>query len=193
VTSICLRLAQGEPLAQICREDGMPCLVTVWNWQKADPSVSERIARAREAGFDQIAQDALDIADDGSRDYKPSEDGRELPDHDHIQRSKLRVETRLKLLAKWDPKRYGERIAQELTGKDGGPIKTEDVGTPEGKLHPPGRRNSRYRSSWLIGVMMADSYWRTVRDETSTLGMALARSLTPTLAPIPQRQQSRYG
>lgn len=127
VTSICLRLAQGEPLAQICREDGMPCLVTVWNWQKADPSVSERIARAREAGFDQIAQDALDIADDGSRDYKPSEDGRELPDHDHIQRSKLRVETRLKLLAKWDPKRYGERIAQELTGKDGGPIKTEQA------------------------------------------------------------------
>lgn len=131
VTSICLRLAQGEPLAQICREDGMPCLVTVWNWQKADPSVSERIARAREAGFDQIAQDALDIADDGSRDYKPSEDGRELPDHDHIQRSKLRVETRLKLLAKWDPKRYGERIAQELTGKDGGPIQTEGVTSPE--------------------------------------------------------------
>ena len=28
---------------------------------------------------------------------------------EHIQRSKLRVETRLKLLAKWDPKRYGER------------------------------------------------------------------------------------
>ena len=31
-------------------------------------------------------------------------------DSEHVQRSKLRVETRLKLLAKWDPRRYGDRL-----------------------------------------------------------------------------------
>jgi hypothetical protein len=44
----------------------------------------------------------------------------------------LRVETRLKLLAKWDPKRYGDKIAQEISGPDGGAIKTETMAlTPD--------------------------------------------------------------
>jgi hypothetical protein len=68
------------------------------------------IARAREEGFDAIAREALEIADDGRRDYVPLENGGLAVDHDHIARSRLRVDTRLKLLAKWDPKRYGERI-----------------------------------------------------------------------------------
>lgn len=43
---------------------------------------------------------------------KKGKDGKEYEgiDTEHIQRSKLRVETRLKLLAKWNPKRYGDRI-----------------------------------------------------------------------------------
>jgi hypothetical protein len=28
-----------------------------------------------------------------------------------VQRAKLRIDTRLKLLSKWDPKRYGEKLA----------------------------------------------------------------------------------
>ena len=150
VDRICERLSVGEPLAQICRDKGMPGLSTVYDWQSADKDISGRFARAREAGFDQIAQDALDIADDGSRDYKPSEDGRELPDHDHIQRSKLRVETRLKLLAKWDPKRYGERIAQELTGKDGGPLQTEELSV----LSPDERKRHALELAAKLGIKM---------------------------------------
>lgn len=111
------RLSQGEPLAQICREDGMPSVMTVWRWQQEDVELSVGIERAREAGGDQIALDALNIADDNSRDVILREDGTETPDHDHISRSKLRVETRLKLLAKWHPKRYGDRVA--LTDGDG--------------------------------------------------------------------------
>lgn len=113
ITEICDRLSKGEPLAQICRDEGMPHPSTVRDWMAERPSVSLAITRAREDGFDAIAAEALSIADDGRRDYVPDEDGREAVDHDHIQRSKLRVDTRLKLLAKWDPKRYGERIQQE--------------------------------------------------------------------------------
>ena len=127
VETICKRLAKGEPLAQICRTKGMPGLTTVWEWSKSKPEVSERIARAREAGFDMIAMDALDIADDGSRDYTKDEKGHLAIDHDHIQRSKLRVETRLKLLAKWDPKRYGELVKQEHSGPEGSPITFERI------------------------------------------------------------------
>jgi hypothetical protein len=110
------RLSAGEPLAQICRDGHMPSTDTAREWQRQDEAFSRAIAGAREDGFDVIAADLLNIADDGSRDYKPSYDregnatGDYVPDFDHINRSKLRVETRLKLLSKWDPKRYGERV-----------------------------------------------------------------------------------
>jgi len=113
IIEICERLSMGEPLAVICRDEGKPHPSTVREWMEIRPEVSRAIARAREDGEDWLAAECLGIADDGSRDYTVSEDGREVPDHDHIQRSKLRIDTRLKLLAKWNPKKYGDRQTVE--------------------------------------------------------------------------------
>lgn len=116
---ICDRLAKGEPLAAICRDDHMPSDRTVRNWMER-AEVSSAIARAREVGFDYLAAECLEIADDGSCDYKlNSRDGGPdiIVDSEHIQRSKLKIETRLKLLAKWDPKRYGDKL--ELNNNHG--------------------------------------------------------------------------
>lgn len=95
LADICERLSKGEPLAAICREEGMPAYRTVKDWMDGRLDVAAAIARAREEGFDAIASSCMDIAD--STDDKP--DCR-----------KVRIWTRLQLLAKWDPKRYGERI-----------------------------------------------------------------------------------
>lgn len=110
-------LAEGTPLTVLCREDGMPCDDTVRDWAEHDKSFGRAIARAREAGFDAIALEALAIADETHLDTKKREDGSEAPDSEWISRSRLRVETRLKLLAKWDPKRYGDLIKH--SGPDG--------------------------------------------------------------------------
>ncbi len=112
---ICDRLSKGEPLAQICRDEWMPALRTVYDWLDIDGEFSAHFTRARASGFDIIAQDCLTIADDGRNDYMLARaaDGDEAAmkyDAEHVQRSKLRVETRLKLLAKWDPKRYGDKL-----------------------------------------------------------------------------------
>lgn len=104
---ICERLSKGEPLAVICRDERMPGYRTVYDWMEGKPAFSASIARAREEGFDIIASDCLSIAD--SSPY--ADDGPVV-----VARDKLKVETRLKLLAKWDPKRYGERIVQEHVG-----------------------------------------------------------------------------
>lgn len=64
IEAICERLSNGEPLAAICRDDGMPSVMTVWNWQDSDEAVSLAIARAREIGGDAIAVQALAIADE---------------------------------------------------------------------------------------------------------------------------------
>jgi hypothetical protein len=79
-------------------------------------NVSLAIARAREDGFDAIALDALKIADYGDDDFVEDGEGNLRPNHELVQRSKLRVDTRLKLLAKWDPKRYGDKTAVEHSG-----------------------------------------------------------------------------
>jgi len=118
---ICERLSQGEPLRQICRDDRMPAWQTVYGWKAAHEEFSKRIASAREAGFDAIAEECLDIADETAFDTVSTEHG-DRANTEWISRSKLRVETRLKLLAKWDPKRYGDKITQELTGANGGPV-----------------------------------------------------------------------
>lgn len=119
---ICARLAKGEPLAVICRDERMPAVRTVSDWKAAHESFAADIACAREEGYDKIAADCLQIADDGWNDTYLDDEGNKRTDTDVIQRSKLRIETRLKLLAKWDPKRYGEKITQELSGPDGKPI-----------------------------------------------------------------------
>ena len=97
---ICERLSTGEPLAQICRNEGMPTDRAVHEWAK-DPGISSAIAQARARGFDFIAHECLEIADDIEED---------------AQSRRVRIETRLKLLAKWDPKRYGEKVDVEHKG-----------------------------------------------------------------------------
>jgi hypothetical protein len=103
------RLAGGEPLAAICRDIG-PHRSVVYDWADAHPDFGEALKRARLDGEEAILADCLTIADDGRRDYVTDEDGREVVDHDHIQRSKLRVWTRLQLLAKWNPTKWGDRV-----------------------------------------------------------------------------------
>jgi hypothetical protein len=110
VPEICARLATGkEPMTVICVDLGVP-VKTVNEWRLQDKDIRAQFDEARDLGYDAIAADCMAIADDGRRDYAVGEDGRKVVDHDHISRSKLRVETRLKLLAKWDPRRYGDRM-----------------------------------------------------------------------------------
>lgn len=121
-TKICEQLSEGISLREICRQEGMPPWQTVYSWMERDASLVEAIARAREIGYDALAEECLKIADDGTNDYVEGERGPQL-NSEHIQRSKLRIETRLKLLAKWSPKRYGERV--QVAGDADSPVKVE--------------------------------------------------------------------
>ena len=126
---ICDRISRGEPLEVICRDEGMPASRNVREWVSADSRPKEvpatfasDFARAREDGYDAIAADCLEIADDGKNDWMAAQaaDGDERAiaariNGEHVQRSKLRIETRLKLLAKWS-KRYGDRVGVEHSG-----------------------------------------------------------------------------
>jgi hypothetical protein len=107
----------------------MPNWRTVYDWIAADEALATRIAHARELGFDAIAEDILDIADDGTNDWieRKRQDGSvgTVLDSEHVQRSKLRIETRLKLLAKWSPAKYGDKQTVDLGNKQGETLKVD--------------------------------------------------------------------
>lgn len=128
VDSILEQIGEGTPLAEVCRQEGMPRLRTVYDWLEKDDELSALFARARKAGYDMIAVDALRIADTPIAGHVEEWEEKEVPDpqkpgelvrqlvltkrrrEDMLQHRKLQVETRLKLLAKWDNSRYGERL-----------------------------------------------------------------------------------
>ena len=102
---ICAGIADGTPLAEICRSEGYPAARTVREWQETRPEFSAAIAHARDLGHDAIAENARLTA----RGVAPHSSN-------DVQRDKLIVETDLKLLAKWNPKKYGDKIQTEHSG-----------------------------------------------------------------------------
>lgn len=134
VAEICERLSAGEPLATMCREhDHLPAWQTVYNWMDADPEIFRAIARARVAGQAVIAADCLKIADtteEGIETITKPDGSVEERRGDMLGHRKLRIETRLKLLAKWNPKEYGESTNLTVEAPNG-PVFV--VAAPEAK------------------------------------------------------------
>jgi hypothetical protein len=120
--AICEGLAQGSSLRKICSADDMPAMSTVCLWLTKHPDFSAQYARARETQMETLFEEIFEIADDSTGDTFIDSEGKERVDHENINRSRLRVDTRKWALSKLSPKRYGERLAAELSGPDGAPI-----------------------------------------------------------------------
>lgn len=118
---ICEWISEGKTLRDYCRQDGKPKYVVIYDWLRDDSDFAERYARAREAGHDVIADEIITIVD-----QHPPPTAQGSTDSGYVTWQKNRAWTRLQLLAKWNPSRYGEsKKAVELSGPNGGPIKTQ--------------------------------------------------------------------
>lgn len=74
---------------------------------------SDRYARAKEIQIDTLAEEIMDIADDGSNDLMTIVKGNEAYEQENKEvttRSRLRVDTRKWLLSKLAPKKFGDRL-----------------------------------------------------------------------------------
>ncbi len=120
---ICRRLAEGETLRSVCRDEAMPDKATILRWlaDKKKADFREQYIYAREMQADALFDEALEIADHTSGDWALDKDGKKIFDHEHVQRSRLRVDTRKWAAGKLAPKRYGEKL--QHTGDGGGPIR----------------------------------------------------------------------
>jgi hypothetical protein len=109
---ICDRLVNGDSLRKICLDEDMPSAALVCKWLGENEQFREQYAHARDAQADTLADEILDIADDGTNDWMGDKDDKDGTQYngDAVQRSKLRVDARKWIAAKLKPKKYGDRI-----------------------------------------------------------------------------------
>lgn len=127
---ILTRIAEGESLRAICRDDGMPDKCMVFRWLSDPDKIAfrDQYSRAREIQADAMFDEMKDISDDGSNDWMEKElrggHTEIVLDREHVERSKVRIATRQWILARMMPKKYGERTI--LQGdKDADPLQSQ--------------------------------------------------------------------
>ena len=136
---ICSGIIEGFSLRTVCKQDGMPCVATILNWLRTNKNFLAQYEKAKEEQADALAEEMLDIADDATNDWmaKYGKDGENTGwqvNAEHVQRSRLRLDTRKWIASKLKPKKYGDKIAQEnsYTGADGE------------RVNPPSIENATY-------------------------------------------------
>lgn len=136
---ICALIAEGKSLNSICATvDGMPYIGTVLRWvldgevEKTEDLKNFAISykRAMEIRTEILFDQVVDIADHKGNDFKTDahgvlifdDAGNPMIDHDNIQRAKLQIDTRLKYAGKMKPKKYGDKITNEVVGDPDKPL-----------------------------------------------------------------------
>jgi hypothetical protein len=122
--AICERIASGESLLSICRDEAMPSKFAVLKWLGKHDDFATQYARARELGMEARAHEIEEIAETPVigvvRTIKP--DGSvEEKQADMIEHRKLQIDTKKWLLSKLAPKKYGDKL--QLAGDGGGPLR----------------------------------------------------------------------
>lgn len=108
--AICAMLMSGKSLRTICATPGMPGKFAVLEWLGKYPEFASQYARAREIQADTLADEIVDISDDGTNDYMADKDGVAAYNAEAVQRSRLRVDARKWFASKLAPKKYGEKL-----------------------------------------------------------------------------------
>lgn len=121
---ICNRISTtSKSLRQICEDmikdfDNMPCYRDIVQMLHDDKEFSPQYAQAKLKQADLLFDEIIEISDDSSLDMAFTEEGKPFIDHEHVNRSRLRVDSRKFYISKILPKKYSEKV----TGPDGGPL-----------------------------------------------------------------------
>lgn len=103
-------ISLGKTLREWCRNNDIH-YSTVYLWMEKDKDFAQRFAHARDIGHDCIADETLEIIDS-----PPPNDMNGKTDAGYVTWARNRAEQRMKLLAKWNPKKYGDKMGVEHSG-----------------------------------------------------------------------------
>ena len=139
--TICEEIAtSSKSLRTICHSEKLPSVRTILSWlaDGEKPNAKEDLktflhqyARAREAQADFLAEEILEIADDGSNDYMKIVKGDKeynIENKEVTNRSRLRVDSRKWIASKLKPKKYSDKIDVNHSGAIDTPKQTFKIG-----------------------------------------------------------------
>ena len=121
---ICSLISDGHSLRRICSVQDMPNMVTIFRWLREHEEFSNQYRVAKKESADAMQEDMLHIADEDPQllsagDGKDGE-GAIVKIDGAFERWRLtRIQTRQWIAARLEPKKYGDKISQELSGPDG--------------------------------------------------------------------------
>lgn len=114
IPAILARIAAGESLVAICRDEDMPSRELFFRWLKSDEDLQTLYAIAMEQRADALFDEMFEIADDARNDWMErqtkSGDTYEVLNKEAVMRSSLRVDVRKWALARMNPKKYGDKV-----------------------------------------------------------------------------------
>jgi|SRR6185503_4039445 len=85
-----------------------PSVAHIFRWLHNNALFREQYMRAKQSQIESFIDDVIDIADDASNDWMENENGTIVANHDHINRARLRIDTRKWIASKLAPKIYGD-------------------------------------------------------------------------------------
>ena len=108
---ICERIAiHSWGLEKLCAYyKDLPDKTTINRWRNKYPEFREKFAQAKVSQIETLVDEIIDIADDSSNDIVIDENGKFTINHENINRSRLRIDTRKWLSSKLVPKLYGDK------------------------------------------------------------------------------------
>lgn len=134
------RIANGQSLTSICNNvSHMPAPKTVLEWVEKDPAFGKEYSRARNHQAEVLFAQIIDIADNRSNDLIDGKDGAQMPNHAAIQRDKLMVETRFRMIGKLNG-RYADKPS--LVG-DGANVTVNNLSINPRDMSPDSRDKLR--------------------------------------------------
>lgn len=110
---ICVRIANGESLRKICKDDDMPNLTTVWKWLNNNPELDKQYMRAREEQAETFVDEIQEISD---AIIPLGPDGK--IDNGAVNQARLRVDARKWIASKLKPKKFGDYTKIQAEVKD---------------------------------------------------------------------------
>ncbi len=123
--AICDELVIGRSLLKICESDHFPSERTVYRWLENNEDFRQKYARARELQADHYSAEIIDLADKDRITQKrviKADGSEELTILDQTDRTRLQIDARKWYASKLAPKKYGDKVQQEVSGPDGAPI-----------------------------------------------------------------------
>lgn len=110
---ICVRIAEGESLRKICKDEKMPSLVTVWKWLNNSEELTKQYARAREEQAELFVDEIQEISD---AKIPLGPDGK--IDNGAVNQARLRIDARKWVASKLKPKKFGDFTKVQAEVKD---------------------------------------------------------------------------